>query len=80
MNKYIIIGLILFVGLLTFFVYKLTLYEKYKILKNIGKFPILLPSQQIIKIKNSGFGNKYDGHRYRHRRRYNHLGQNRRYQ
>lgn len=74
-----IFGLIILLGMASYISYKVVTQEKYKKLKQIGTFPLL--SNQIMKTNsgNNNINHKYDSHRYKHRRRYNHLGQQRRY-
>ena len=77
MNKWIYI--ILLIIFLIFFLstyYTIKSHEKYKFLKNIGISRINLTHKNTHAIDE----NKYSGHRYRQRRRYNHLGQGRRYE
>ena len=85
MNKcvFYVIGLIVIIGLASYIIYKATSCENYKKLKNIGGKNIggknIYQNSTLNKIIGN-FKHKYDNHRYRHRRKYNHLGQQRRYE
>lgn len=58
--------------LIIFGIYKMFTCEKYKKLRDIGDFPI----NGIKSLKTTGNdSHKYDGHRYKQRRRYNFLSQ-----
>ena len=75
MNKYVlcIFGVIL-LFVLVYLIYRLTSHEKYTRMRDIGYFPISyqphVKAPSVMKSKN-----KYDGHRYRQKRRRNFLGQ-----
>ena len=71
-GKYILY--ILFFGiLLVFLIYKVSVREKYKTLRNVGISPI--KCEPVKKYQPREYDNKYSGNLYRHRRRYNFLGQ-----
>lgn len=48
--------------------------EKYKLLKNVGKFPLYNLTEKTLK-SNDDIIHKYSGHRYKQKRRYNFLSQ-----
>jgi hypothetical protein len=63
------------VGLIVFGIYKIATCEKYKRLRDIGYFPIDIIARGKRRSGADEADNKYDGHRYKQRRRYNFLSQ-----
>ena len=74
MNKCILVILTIVIVLITTFILcNCVSREKYKLLRHLGLFP-LNPVKKI-RILGDETEHKYSGHRYKHRRRYNFLGQ-----
>jgi hypothetical protein len=79
-SERILLGLTIIatIGLIIFGIYKMFTCEKYKKLRDIGDFPIKTYGKDNNNYRNNDSNNdsnKYDGHRYKQRRRYNFLSQ-----
>jgi hypothetical protein len=75
-----VLYIILISSLVTFayVIYNISQREQYKKLKDVGNFPISYEHKHISKRNNDNLPeNKYDGHRYKQRRRYNYNGRDR---
>jgi len=64
---------IILLGVTVYYTHKLATREKYKKLRDTGIFPIQIGNVTGVPIQESS--HKYDGHRYRQKRRYNFLSQ-----
>lgn len=62
------------IGLIIFAVYKMATCEKYKTLREIDDFPIDFSVKKRASPEDE-YHHKYDGHRYKQKRRYNFLSQ-----
>jgi hypothetical protein len=76
MNKCIcIIGGIIILGSIIYGIYKITVCEKYKTLRDLGMFPISY-NHPTKTASSTEFSHKYDNnHRYKQRKRYHSKGQ-----
>jgi hypothetical protein len=62
------------IGLVIFGIYNIITFEKYKKLSQIGYFPIDFSVKKRASPEDE-YHHKYDGHRYKQKRRYNFLSQ-----
>lgn len=74
--KYSCVLLVLFFGITTIVIVRRKQQEKYKLLRDVGKFPFVIGNRKMLR-KNSSSGSiKFRGHRYdRHKTRNNFLNQ-----
>jgi hypothetical protein len=73
MNNKKLLGLVIlvFIIITTVIIFSVSYSEKYRVLKDVGKFPINLLFNK--PVKNDESIHKYSGIRYKHKRRFNFL-------